>query len=113
MKKIGYVLAGFAVIALIAFAMNASAHKYQKKVYAPESEDVITAESVTSMSDCMSYSANHKSKGVTSDKELFKKQFGEPVSKMGDKTEFSYDNYTKIILDCSTSKCNCRCLSKN
>lgn len=112
MKKMGYILAVFAVVALIAVSMNASAHKYQQKAYTPGSENVMAAESVTSMSDCMSYSASHKSRGMTSDKQLFTKQFGQPVGKRGGKTTFDYDNYTNIILDCSGPKCHCRCLSK-
>lgn len=111
MKKMFPVVIGLAAVAIIFLAFNASAHKYQRQQYTPP-EETASAESVTSMSDCMNFSASFTSKGLESDKASFHREFGSPVSTAGRTATYNYDKYTKIILDCPGGKCNCRCLGK-
>ncbi len=95
------------------FVKDASASKYDKMKYsAPVSAEVSDAEKVRSMNDCMSYTANHVSKGNEADHALFSKQFGKATNTNGAVTSYSYDSYTNISLDCSRRLCSCRCLSK-
>ena len=115
MRKV--MILAIAVVALsvawTAFVKDASATKYGKMQYtAPETPAVASAEKVRSMNDCMSFSANHVSKGREADHELFSKQFGKPANSSGAIANYSYDNYTNIALDCSRRLCSCRCLSK-
>jgi len=115
MKKI--MVLAIAVVALsvafTAFVKDASATKYGKMQYsAPETREVADAEKVRSMSDCMSYSANHVSKGREADHELFARQFGKATNISGSIANYNYDNYTTITLDCSRRLCSCRCMSK-
>ncbi len=108
-------LLGMAVVGAVVLgvALTASAYKNVKTTYQPpEQQDMSFAEKTRSMTDCMEYSANHKSKGVAEDKALFEKEYKAPLASSGNITEYSYDKYTKILLDCSKSKCSCRCLSK-
>ncbi len=117
MKRMGLAMFGSAVICAVVLGIAVSAHagKYSQPVYNPPQEnELITAtpEQVTSMTDCMAYSARHVSKGVAADKEMFKKEYGEPIGTSGSTTEYNYDKYTKIILDCSKKSCNCRCMQK-
>lgn len=112
MKK---ALLGAAVVGalVLGVALTASAYKQSKVVYQPpETQDMSFAEKTRSMTDCMEYSANHKSKGAAEDKALFEKEYKAPLASAGTMTEYSYDKYTKILLDCSKSKCSCRCLAK-
>ena len=111
MKKRYPVILGLVVTTLVFVAFNASAHKYLRKTSTP-TQDVIAAESVTSMSDCMNFSASFGSRGRANDQASFKREFGAPISRSGRTTTYNYDNYTRILLDCSGNSCNCRCLSK-
>ena len=112
MKK--FALAVVIAVAFIATAALAGGHKYQQKPFEPvDTEDVAAAESVTSMSDCMTFSASHKTKGHETDKAEFHRQFGEPTSKTGNMMTYNYDKYTKVVLDCTQRSCSCRCLPKN
>lgn len=115
MKKI--LVVAIVAVALSAawsvFVKNASASKYNKMKYsAPVSAEVADAEKVRSMNDCMSYTANHVSKGHEADHALFSKQFGKATNTSGAVATYNYDDYTKIMLDCSRRLCSCRCLSK-
>lgn len=101
-------ITGFCV-ALLMFSTIANAHKYLRKT-TDSSPDVMSAEKARSMSDCMTYSANHVSKGCSKDKSMFSKQFGDPIERNGPITSYNYDEYTKIILDCSKASCYCRCM---
>lgn len=108
-------LLGAAVVGALSLgvALSVSAYKNTKTVYqAPETQDLSFAEKTRSMTDCMEYSANHKSKGPAEDKALFEREYKAPLASTGTTTEYSYDKYTKIILDCAKSKCSCRCLAK-
>ena len=100
------------VTAFIATAALASGNKY-KQTPVVLVEEPVDSESVTSMSDCMTFSAGHKTKGLEGDKSEFNRQFGEPVSKTGNLMTYNYDKYTKVVLDCSKRSCNCRCSPKN
>jgi len=116
MRKMSLFAAVAAVgVIFIAGSIYAGGHKYRQAPYEPPEAagDEASAESVTSMSDCMTFSANHKSKGHAEDKAEFKKQYGEPVSAQGSVFMYNYDKYTNVVLDCMAKKCNCRCLSKN
>lgn len=112
MKKLCLIGLAVGVVALVA-SLSMAGNKYRKTPYEPPvSGEVGADEAVTSMSDCMSFSANHKSKGSTGDKEEFKKQFGDPITAQSAVITYNYDKYTKVVLDCAAKKCNCRCLSK-
>lgn len=111
MRKTVLLVAVVVGLGLLAYAMNASAHKYQKYKYTPPATDT-TAESTTSMSDCMTYSANFQCKGKTTNEADLNRQFGEPMSHSGSMTTYNYDQYTKIILDCPGRNCYTRCLAK-
>ncbi len=98
---------------IFAGAVLAGGHKYQKSIDMPDdSGSAAVEEAVTSMSDCMTFSASHKSKGHEADKEEFVRQFGQPTGGKGSIHEYNYDKYTKVLLDCSARKCSCRCLAK-
>jgi len=100
-------------ILAVGLANEASAHKYKKaREGIAQTQTVASAEKVRSMDDCMSYSANHVSKGHAADRKLFQRQFGTTVSKNGAKSTYNYDGYTYISLDCSRRLCSCRCVSK-
>lgn len=103
-------LFGLALILILGIAFAANAHKYQRKTSLLPS--VQSAEATTSMSDCMTYSASHVSKGRTADRSMFARQFGEPVSKNGRIWNYDYDKYTSIVLDCTKPSCYCRCAPK-
>jgi|GEM_PF-6718524 len=109
-------LAALAVAALVAgAASDAQASKYKKmrtSIVDQPSSSVGSAEKVRSMDDCMSYSANHVSKGRSADRSMFERQFGAPTMKNGATWSFNYDNYTCIQLDCSRRSCYTRCMSK-
>ena len=112
MKK--FALAVVIAVALIATSALAVGNKYKQKAFEPaDTSDVAADESVTSMSDCMTFSAGHKTKGLEGDKAEFGKQFGEPVNKAGTLMTYNYDKYTKVMLDCSKKSCSCRCSPKN
>lgn len=98
-------------LGLLAYAMSASANKYQKYKYTPPATDT-TAESTTSMSDCMTFSANFQCKGKANNEADFNRQFGQPLSHSGSMATYNYDQYTKIILDCSGRGCHTRCLTQ-
>jgi len=103
----------FLTIAVItaATAGTASANKY-KKSPTPNRADIVSAERTTSLTDCMTFSASHATKGKKADQAEFKRQFGDPISTNGQIFEYAYDEYTKVILDCSKGRCSCRCLGK-
>lgn len=111
MKKVSLLILGVAVVGLVFLAFNASAHKYQRKQYTPPEENT-SAESMTSMSDCMSFSSSFTSRGKANDAASFKREFGTPLGSTGRTTTYNYDQYTQILLDCPGGKCNCRCLGK-
>lgn len=112
MKKLCLIGLVVGIAALVA-SLSIAGNKYRQTPYEPpESGEVAADESVTSMSDCMSFSANHKTKGSETDKAEFKRQFGEPITKNASSITYNYDKYTKIILDCSAKKCDCMCLTK-
>lgn len=98
--------------AFIATAALAAGNKYRQTPVVVV-EEPVNAESVTSMSDCMTFSASHKTKGLEGDKSEFDRQFGQPVSKTGNLMTYNYDKYTKVMLDCSKRSCSCRCVPKN
>jgi len=118
MKKIVFIVAALAFVAgLIVFATDASAGKYNKmrqQTFQTEgtSENVYSSEQNRSMMDCMEYSANFRSQGKTEDMEMFKKQYGVPLSRSGGICTYNYDNYTNILLDCSRGRCYSKCTSK-
>lgn len=98
---------------LFALSAFAKGNKYVQPGYAPSStDDVAFAERTTSMSDCMTFSASHKTRGSAGDNAEFRRQFGTPLGSSGGVTEYSYDTYTKILIDCSKRSCSSRCLSK-
>ena len=112
MKKAAFLVALVAIFAVVSVAL---AGQYARpKAYTEPADTGMTAyaEKTTSMTDCMTFSASHKSRGEAADKVEFNRQFGEPLSAAGAATEYSYDKYTKIILDCSKRQCFCRCLAK-
>ncbi|HPQ80473.1 MAG TPA: hypothetical protein PLZ86_01980 [bacterium] len=112
-KRLLAVAVGIAVAMI--FAGTASAGKYSRpKPYVEPADSGLDAfaEKQRSMSDCMSFSASHKSKGSNADRAEFRRQFGEPAGEAGAVTEYSYDKYTRIFLDCSKRLCTCRCLGK-
>ena len=115
MKRILLLTAAVAVVAgLLTISMDASANKYNKMRYqAPQTEsgDVYSAEKNRSMTDCMQYAANFKSRGMAKDKADFNRQYGNPTGDMGRALTYKYDNYTNITLDCSRG-CYCKCVSK-
>lgn len=111
MKK--FALVAVVAVAFIATAVYAAGNKYRQPTTLPVEEVVVNAESATSMSDCMTFSASHKTKGMTGDEAEFKRQFGEPVNKTGSLLTYNYDKYTKVLLDCSKKSCSCRCVPKN
>ena len=106
-----------AAVALAVIALSYAAHAAQynrpKPYVEPQDTGLVAfAEKTKSMSDCMTFSASHKSKGAEGDKAEFNHQFGAPLSESGAAAEYSYDNYTKVILDCAKKSCSCRCLQK-
>ena len=112
MKRAAFLIAPVAIFALVAVA-SASQYGRPKAYTEPADTGMASyAEKTTSMTDCMTFSASHKSRGEGADKAEFLRQFGEPLSATGATTEYSYDKYTKIILDCSKKQCFCRCLAK-
>ncbi|MFH1830257.1 MAG: hypothetical protein ABH871_05735 [Pseudomonadota bacterium] len=117
MKK-GYVFLAvgvFVAIALSIMISSASAHKYQKQtsLRSQSSSDVASAERTRSMTDCMQYAANFKSRGKSSDRADFDRQYGGgPLSESRGVLAYNYDSYTNILLDCSKGRCYCRCLAK-
>jgi len=115
MKKIVFLAAAVAFIAgLLVISTDAQANKYNKMRYQPpkqESSDIYSAENNRSMTDCMQYAANFKSRGMKKDKADFNKQYGAPMSQANRTCTYSYDKYTNIILDCSRG-CFAKCMSK-
>ena len=117
MKKANFALFGLAVICfvVIGFVVSAHAGKYSKSTTpAPMSQETVNAilaspEQTRSMTDCQSYCTNLVTKGQAADKAEFKKQYGEPIGQLGSSTEYNYDKYTRILLDCPTKSCSCRC----
>ncbi len=108
-------LLAVAVAAGIVSAGMAFAGQYSRpKPYAEPQGAGLTAfaERTTSMTDCMTFSASHKSRGATADQAEFQRQFGDPIGVSGAVSEYSYDQYTKVLLDCSKRACSCRCLQK-
>jgi hypothetical protein len=91
-------------------SLVAGAHKYQRNL--PLSEATQAGEATTSMSDCMTFSASHVSKGRTADRATFSRQFGNSISEKGNVWNYNYDEYTSIVLDCTKPACSCRCLPK-
>jgi hypothetical protein len=104
-----------AVAVSLVLATAAFAAQYGRpKPYVEPQDTGLTgyAEKTRSMSDCMTFSASHKSRGEAVDSAEFKRQFGDSTGGVGSATEYSYDKYTKIILDCSKKACSCKCLQK-
>jgi len=101
---------GLVMVLVLGFALAAGAHKYQRNV--PLSEGAQAGEATTSMSDCMTFTASHVSKGRSADRAEFERQFGSPILQKGNLWSYSYDSYTTIVLDCSKPSCSCRCLPK-
>jgi hypothetical protein len=118
MKKIVFIVAALAFVAgLVVFATDASAGKYNKMRQqtwqtAGTGSDLYTSEQNRSMTDCMEYSANFRSRGRDRDMAMFKKQYGAPMSQRGGMCTYNYDNYTNIMLDCSRGRCYSKCMSK-
>ena len=101
---------GLVMVAVLGVALTANAHKYQKDV--PLSEAAQAGEATTSMSDCMTFTASHISKGSIADRVEFARQFSDPTAKKGNVWNYNYDGYTSIVLDCTKPSCSCRCLPK-
>lgn len=118
MKKILFIVTALAFVAgLIVFVTDASAGKYNKMKQqtfqtAGTGEEVYSAEKNRSMTDCMDFSANFRSRGKDNDMSTFNRQYGSPLSKHGRICTYSYDNYTNIMLDCSKGRCYSKCMSK-
>ncbi len=116
MKRILLIIAVLAVAAgLSALSTEASAHKYRKmqqQTMQTGGSALASAEQNRSMTDCMQYSANFRSKGINNDKSMFKRQYGAPCSESGRTFTYNYDNYTNIVLNCSKGSCFTKCLGK-
>lgn len=69
-------------------------------------------ERTRSYTDCMQFAGAHKSRGRAADEVEFKRQFGGPAADLGKAFEYSYDNYTNVILDCTQKACRVRCVQK-
>lgn len=107
------VLIAAAAVAAILISQGAIAkHKYQAQTNVPESPAATASEKTQSMSDCMTFCAAHKSKGHAADRAMFEKQFGREIGKKGAVADYSYDEYTKVQLDCSKKKGICMCMQK-
>lgn len=116
MKRILFVVIVLAVAAgLMAFATDASAHKYGKMqkttMQTGGGSELASAEQNRSMTDCMEYTANFRSRGMKRDMATFNKQYGGPYSESGRVLTYHYDNYTNIILDCRRG-CITKCLGR-
>ena len=108
-------LVAIAVVVALAVTATVFAAQYSRpKPYAEPQDTGLTAyaEKTKSMSDCMTFSASHKSRGEAVDRAEFKRQFGDPIGGLGAVSEYNYDQYVRIILDCSKKACSCRCLQK-
>lgn len=120
MKRIIFIVAALAFVAgLVAFATDASASKYNKmreqtwqKAGTGTGSDLYSSEQNRSLTDCMEYSANFRSRGKTKDMAAFNKQYGTPLNKSSRVCTYSYDNFTNIMLDCSRGSCYSKCMSK-
>lgn len=100
-------------IAVLIASLSIAGNKYRKTPYEPPASGEVAAdESLTSMNDCMTLSANHQTKGPEADKAEFKRQFGDPITTNTSAITYNYDKYTKIVLNCSARKCDCMCLTK-
>jgi len=111
-KRLAFnIILAVVAIAIVTISIEASAHKYKPKKHSAWSEtSLMLAEKERSLTDCMTYSANHVSKGRKSDRSMFGRQFGSPSTMNGAVWTYNYDQYTRIVLDCSGSRCSCRCL---
>ena len=119
MKKILFIVAILSFVAgLVVFATDAQAGKYNKmrqqtwQTADTGGGDVYSAEKNRSMTDCMEFSANFRSRGISKDKAVFNKQYGTPQSQGSRMCTYNYDNYTNIMLDCSKGRCYSKCMSK-
>jgi len=68
---------------------------------------------------CNNFAANFKSQSENDDKNTFQDRFGLPRDinystsiNEGSSTEYNYDAYTKITLDCQSDTCRAHCDSK-
>ena len=112
-KALLAVVVAVAFVAVLVGAASAGQYKRPKPYVEPSDSGLeVFAEKTRSMTDCMTFSASHKSRGAEGDRAEFKRQFGEPVSEAGAVANYNYDKYTKIFLDCSKKMCTCRCLGK-
>ncbi|MFA5812865.1 MAG: hypothetical protein WC956_11150 [bacterium] len=113
MKKTNFALFGLAVICVVVLGMAvcAQAGQYTRPTAdQPMSAIGVPPEQTRSMTDCQSYCTNLVTKGQAADKAEFKRQYKEPIGQLGSSTEYNYDKYTKIFLDCPTKTCTCRCV---
>lgn len=108
-------LVAIAVVVALALSAAAIAAQHSRpKPYAEPQDTGLTAyaEKTRSMTDCMTFSASHKSRGEAVDKAEFKRQFGDSTGGVGAVMEYNYDKYVKVVLDCSKKACSCKCLQK-
>lgn len=110
MKRV--MIAAAAVAAILISQGAIAKHKYQKQTNVPNNPAVAASEKIQSMSDCMTFCAAHKSKGHAADRALFGKQFGKEIGKKGAITDYNYDEYTKVQLNCSKRQGVCMCMQK-
>lgn len=108
----GILMAAAAVAAILISQGAIAKHKYQQQTNLPDSPAVAAAEKTQSMSDCMTFCAAHKSKGHAADRAMFEKQFGRETGKKGAVSDYSYDEYTRVQLDCSKRHGVCMCMQK-
>lgn len=69
-----------------------------------------------SLDGCMAFTRNFGTQGELEDKQSFQEQFGMPIQAntpydVDDEsvTIYNFDNYTRIVLDCQSGQCHCRC----
>lgn len=112
MKKILFVCAGIAAIALLALAVRLQAYDDPDT---PPVDDRIRA----SYGACQNYVANFVSQGCLGDKAIFDQQFGPPsrvntsVTNNDDTmADYNFDAYTRINLECSDGVSSARCYPK-
>lgn len=108
----GVLIAAVAVAAIVISQVAIAKHKYQKQTNIPQDAASVSSEKVQGMSDCMTFCAAHKSKGHAADRAMFEKQFGKETGKKGAMSDYSYDEYTKVQLDCSKKHGVCMCMQK-
>lgn len=111
MKKIILVCAGILAVAFLCVC----AHAYDDPNFPPPVGDRINA----SYTACRNFVANFTSQGCLGDKSTFDQQFGPPsrvntsvTSNDDTMSDYNFDTYTRITLECSNGESNARCYPK-